>query len=233
MGTLTYPYSLTAGQAENVNHLNSNLTAISNVLNGSVDADNLAAGAVTGVKLASVVEAATGVNGASTRRGKCIIATEESTTSASYTTLTTPDRVQNIVLPTDGLLFVGYRALWKESSSGAARAALFLGANQLQTGDNSAAVVQESQSGGGSTGVYYALHTNNGGLISQDSSGVADTVDVTTGQVLGSASSSGYGAIAVIFAAAGTYTVSVQFKTSAGTVTAKSRKLWVWSMGFD
>lgn len=41
MATLTYPYTLTAGQPENVNQLNSNLSAISTVLNGGVDAANV------------------------------------------------------------------------------------------------------------------------------------------------------------------------------------------------
>lgn len=45
MGTLTYPFTLTAGQPENVNQLNSNLAAVATVLNGSVDATNLATSA--------------------------------------------------------------------------------------------------------------------------------------------------------------------------------------------
>lgn len=53
MGTLTYPYSLTAGALENVNHLNSNLTAIANVLNGSVEAANIANSTITSAKLAA------------------------------------------------------------------------------------------------------------------------------------------------------------------------------------
>src|SRR5687768_6755972 len=44
------------------------------------------------------------------RRGKSIIAAEESTSSTSYTTLTQPDRVQNVELPTDGLIAVAYNA---------------------------------------------------------------------------------------------------------------------------
>ena len=36
----------------------------------------------------------------------------------------------------------------------------------------------------------------------------------------------------MVFAAAGTYDISVQFKASSGSVTVKNRKLWVWTMGF-
>lgn len=53
MGTLIYPKTLTALQPENVNDLNSNLTAVASVLNGNVDANNITAGSVTDAKLAS------------------------------------------------------------------------------------------------------------------------------------------------------------------------------------
>lgn len=66
------------------------------------------------------------------RRGKSIIATEESRTNTSYGLLATPDRVQSVVLPTDGLLRVTFSALWKEASLGAARAAIFVGGSQLK-----------------------------------------------------------------------------------------------------
>ena len=41
-----------------------------------------------------------------------------------------------------------------------------------------------------------------------------------------------WGGFTFAFAAAGTYTVSVQFKASSGSVTASNRKLWVWTIGF-
>lgn len=62
MTSLSYPYTLTAGQPQNVNQLNSNLNAVATVLNGNVDNTNLASGAalanlsagsVTSAKLAS------------------------------------------------------------------------------------------------------------------------------------------------------------------------------------
>ncbi len=50
--------------------------------------------------------------------------------------------------------------------------------------------------------------------------------DVTTGQIVGART---YGArFLTIFAAAGTYKVSVQFKVATGKVTVKERKLWAW-----
>lgn len=56
MGTLTYPFSLTAGQPENVNQLNANLAAISTLLNGNVDAANLTDNSISLIKLATAVQ---------------------------------------------------------------------------------------------------------------------------------------------------------------------------------
>lgn len=54
MSTLVYPSSLVAGQPENVNDLNSNLNAISTVINGGLDNANIAASAgIVDTKLAS------------------------------------------------------------------------------------------------------------------------------------------------------------------------------------
>lgn len=54
MTTLTYPYTLTAGAPENVNQLNSNLTAISSVINGGITNGNLSGSAgITDANLAS------------------------------------------------------------------------------------------------------------------------------------------------------------------------------------
>lgn len=54
MGTLTYPYTLTAGQPENVNQLNSNLNAIASVINGGIANVNLSGSAgITDANLAS------------------------------------------------------------------------------------------------------------------------------------------------------------------------------------
>lgn len=59
--------------------------------------------------------------------------------------------------------------------------------------------------------------------------GCHDRADSRLRDIAGSANQFGF---VVLFAAAGTYDVSVQFKSSSGTVTAKERKLWVWTMGF-
>jgi hypothetical protein len=59
-------------------------------------------------------------NGAYSSGGKANIAAAESTTATSYAigNLTTPDRVQNVVMPTDGLIAVWYQAIWQNTVSG-------------------------------------------------------------------------------------------------------------------
>lgn len=197
--------------------------------------------------LAEDVEARLGYAGA--QGGKSIIATEQSRTNVAYGLLGTPDRVQDIVLPTDGLIFALYQAQWKSSNGfGAAWAAFFLGSNQLkvdahpQTGG--APVVQEA-GGPGPADTYAMLGT--GAASGWNSAGVGlnswlgnDLVakgnDVSTGQIIGTGPNTSGQRVAsgpvAIFAAAGTYDLSVQFKASVGSVTAKNRKLWVWTKEF-
>ena len=221
-----------------VNAFNTIVSAI----NGGLDTANLAAGAgitgaqlaaaagITASQLATAVQAAAGLNGASTRRGRSIIATEEARTDTAYGLMATPDRVSGIVMPASGLIFVGYQALWKESAgSNAARAAVFLGSNQLRSRDGTGAVaVQETSHGSSSANVYLPLGSHPGGLASGGGN-ISVASDVTTGQIVGE----GNRGLIAIHAAAGTYDVSVQFKASSGSVTAKERKLWVWSQAFE
>lgn len=243
MTTLVYPTTLVAGANENVNDLNSNLNAITAVVNGAIDSSNIANAGVSANNLATALAQMLGVtNVANTGRGVTVIATTEARTNTAYGTLTTPDQVTGIVLPTNGLLFVGYQATWQESVNNAARAAIFLGANQLQiASDNAAApAVQEAAIAAGGVSIDKPLRSTIGGLLCRPGTVTAYTGDVTTGQVLGALAPAdgtptallGYTGATTIFAAAGTYTVSVQFKASSGSVTAKNRKLWVWTMGF-
>lgn len=170
------------------------------------------------------------------QRGFTNISTTETRTNTAYGTLTTPDQVSNVVLPSTGVLVIALQATWQESVDGAARAAVFIGANQLQAAFGGGPAVQEA-SNGGAVAIDRALATHSLGLGSSagGSSASAHTGDVTTGQVLGTVSTldGGAGGPCYVFAAAGTYTVSVQFKSSSGSVTAKNRKLWVEARDYD
>lgn len=216
MADVSLPNTLTAGQPENVTHVQENDERLRDALNLDVDSGlaEPAGLSVTGT----------------TRRGKSIISTEQSTSSTSYTTLTTPDQVASVVLPTDGLIAVAYQAMWKNSVGSAGSAAIFLGSNQLKkyTEGDTAPTVQET--GGSSITGYVPLATGGGGLVRGGTN--TYTGHVTTGQIIGDLDDTNGAGVCYIFAAAGTYTVSVRFKASSGSVTVKERKLWVWTLGF-
>ena len=241
MGLLNYTTraNLVANTPENIADVTDCLDKIRTSVN-SIDAE----------QFSSSLEAKMGATSAG--RGKCIIATSESRSNTAYGTLTTPDQVSNIVLPTDGLMFVAYQATWQESVQAAARAAIFIGSTQLQiaaAGATAPLAIDAAVNNAGGTVVPAArdvpLASGPMGLYSQAGGGSslgAYGGDVTTGQVIGGGLYANptlgpggqpyqYGACC-IFAAAGTYTVSVQFKASSGSVTAKNRKLWVWTLGF-
>jgi hypothetical protein len=187
------------------------------------------------------VNVAGGFNeGANVRRGKCIVPGTDVRSNAAYGVMTTPDQVAGVVLPSSSLLHVAYQATWQESVSGAARAAVFIGANQLKQAfsGQAAPIVQAASIGGTNVNRNYPLGSSPIGLVSKQT--IADpeaayTGDVTTGQILGGGhspfDSANYfwGFFTVFGVAAGTYTVSVQFKASSGLVTASARSLWVWT----
>ena len=220
------------------------LTAIKTWANGNIDA----------VNLSNVLAAAVGVNlSGQTVKGSSIIATSESRTNTAYGTLPTPDQITGIVLPANALLRVWYNATWQESVASAARAAIFVGTNQLQAvysqfagGPVTEAAYTQSAS---PVNTNYALASCPIGLIGSSQSAYAG--DVTTGQAQGIATAaSGIElggvtepealAIPIPFGgpcdidnlSAGTYTISVQFKSSSGSVTVSNRRLRVQVIAF-
>lgn len=216
-----------AAGAVNSNALADDAVITSKILNSQVTTAKLATAAVTEAKLDTAIPSVLGINGAGIiRRGKSIIATEEARTNVAFGLLTTPDRVQNIVLPTDGLIVILYDAMIKSSGAATGSAAIFIGANQLKTdqGGTTSAVQAVNTAG---TDSYRHISTFSGGLAA---SGGVWTGSVTTGQTVNNNTSASFGC--AVFAAAGTYDVSVQFKATSGSVTAKERKLWVWTVGF-
>jgi hypothetical protein len=188
-------------------------------------------------------------NGAFSSGGKSIIATSEARSNTAYGTLTTPDTV-TVTMPTDGLIAVGYQATWQESVQGAAEAAIFIGANQLKAASGNGLPDAQSAVLGSpiSAATPTPLFTFGGGLGSMGAMGAGYSGDVTTGQIVGGAMPGGNirsklaittitqtgaaGGGLLVFAAAGSYAVTVQFKASSGSVTAANRKLWVWPLAF-
>jgi hypothetical protein len=166
------------------------------------------------------------------RRGKCNIATSESTTATSYAigNLATPDRVTQIVLPADAWIAVMYQAIWQNTVGSNGKAAVFLNTTQCKIGSGTGAPSNVEAAGptqANDDGLLFTASsspTGAGALVTTSGAGAA--TEVTTGQMIGDGISSG--GMVYCFAAAGTYDVSVQFKNSAaGTTTVKNRHLWV------
>lgn len=218
MGLLTYTRTLIAGTAENVNHVQDMFNDARTIINGNIDGDNLSTltGQSTGVSATGLI-----------RRGKCIIATEESRTNVAYGLLTTPDQVDNIVVATDGLLFVKYSALVKSSNINQGQTSIFLSGTQaVGVSGTGAPVASNGPVFGGTADDYDVLYTS-------VANSPASILELTTG--VGQASRGTpirLGSAICFEVAAGTYTVTVQWKAAAGSITAKERKLWVWSIGF-
>lgn len=151
------------------------------------------------------------------------IATEQERESATFGALTTKDEVTGVVLPTNGLIAIAYRGIFKSSVAAAGRAAVFIGATQLKTAAVGAPAVQEASTSGTA---FRTMTTFPGGLITDS---VESSSFVTTGQAL--VNSGGTGGLIYVFAAAGTYAVSVQYKATSGKVIAKERTLQVGVIG--
>lgn len=150
-----------------------------------------------------------------------VIATEQERENAAFGKLTTADEVTNVVLPANGLIIIGYRAFWKSTVNGAGRAAIFLGANQLKVWGVGVPTVQEATAEG--TSEIHPLVSSPNGVATI---GTVSTSTVTTGQAL----TAGQG-LCYVFAEAGTYSVSVQFKATSGKVAVKERVLQVGVIG--
>ena len=153
------------------------------------------------------------------------IETESERESATFGAMTLADEIKNVVLPTRGLIVVGYMAKWKCSVASAGRAAIFLGTNQLKNPQTASAV--EAEAGGTTEYSVLSSSVNTAGLATSTGGATALT---TTGMPLSASTGSG-GGLAYVFASAGTYNVSIQFRATSGKVFAKERTLWVGVIG--
>ena len=143
-----------------------------------------------------------------------IIATEQTRESASFGTLSTPDEITGVVLPTNGLILIRFLAVFKSSVAEAGEVGLFLGSNQIVAANG-------VNAGAHTTGTVFRLTYTTGTTEAMTVSGTTTSV-VSTGLSVQTL---------CISAAAGTYAVSAKFKASSGSVTAKERQLHVGVLG--
>lgn len=211
--SLTLPEIGKPDKTEDVK-LNTALTQIQTWGNGNIDEANLSSSLRSSLLLPTTEYQATKV-----------IATEEVRSSTSFGTLTEADQVK-VTIPEGFQLAVSYMATWRESVVGAARAAIFIAGNQLKAASTLgvAPVVQEA-SIGKTSGTNALLTSMTAGLSGSEAQATAYPGNVTTGQVIGVSTELARYGFCFIDIPAGTYAVSVQFKSSSGTVTVLNRKL--------
>lgn len=162
-------------------------------------------------------------------RGVSFNATTGTRTNVAYGALNdAADQVTGLVVPTNALVEIGVFATWQNSVANAGRAAIFIGSNQLKVSDGSAAPVVQEASMTFATINADAVLTSMPTGINSPPMAAAYTGSVTTGQVLGQVNASPFngGTFRIFNLAAGTYTISVQYKSATGSVTAKNRLLW-------
>lgn len=186
----------------------SNDAALAEVINGKLDNENIAAGAnIARSKLEGGAQGIAGQWYAPT-----IIATEQTRESTSFGTLSTADEITGVVLPSGGLIRIGYIANVKNSISNAGRVAIYLNSNQVGS------ILAESE-------VPWSLTANTFTNLSTVSDGRVIMALGSYGGVIGT--TGGYlGGMLEVFAGAGTYNVAVKFRSTSGSVTVKERKLW-------
>jgi hypothetical protein len=143
-----------------------------------------------------------------------VIATEESRTNAAFGTLTTADEITGIVVPENGLMQIRFALVMKSSVANAGSFGLFIDGNQALTASGILVGREVPVTGTG----FHLFASSVRGESFVERSPSEQTALPATGLAFG----------AVEFAAAaGTHTVSLRYKASEGTVTAKERKLWV------
>jgi hypothetical protein len=160
----------------------------------------------------------------------------DTTTSATYTTLgSPPEIIYDIPMAANTLFAVGYKALGQTTTSSAGICGFFLNENQIvKPTDNTAPIpMGGSVSGGGilNSDTYISTTGYLGGFTNPGS--VNPPTFVTTGMSMGSSTSPTIGGLVWCFIEdAGVYDLSMRWKVAAGTLTIKSRQMWIWTFAF-
>lgn len=191
----------------------------------TITSSNIQNATLTPTDFATLTNQQLGLSDGSVRNAYLGIATSQNSTSTSYGYLSTADRITNVVVPSEALLEIVYKAEWQCTDASQGRAAIFIGSNQLKIPDNSSPVVQEA-SQGSSTSVWQVLTTVAGKGLKSDNQSGSYSGDVSTGMIVGTVSQGG-GPVK-IYVPAGTYDIGVQYKVqTSGTLSIRDRKLWV------
>jgi len=225
------------------------LAEILKVVNGELDHENLREHGINESNLSeALITKLAEFVGLPLESKKSIIATEQSRESATYGTLATPDEV-TVTVPENGLIAVAFHASWANSVAEDGRAAIFVNGAQLNLCET--ATVAAVGPKGTVAEKWATLVSSPIGLVGSAASTIfLEGLPFAIGSMGGTGTPGGYnyetfatgveleigkgvpvGGEVKIAAAAGTYKVQVQYKSAAGKVTVKGRKLWAWVIG--
>lgn len=162
-----------------------------------------------------------------------LIATAETTTSASYARLATPDVLMVYVPASGSIVRVAYKSLMKISvASGTQALSLFIDGNQIKQPVNGAAPAVVDGVSGTLAATDLNIALGHGGF-SADSASSTGATDVSTGLFFG-VGASGFRAMApaeIVGLTAGWHVLEMRYKTSANTLTVNSRRFWAQVVG--
>jgi hypothetical protein len=150
----------------------------------------------------------------------CSVNAEESRTNTVFGTLPTPDEVKSVAVPANGLLVTFHYSRGKCSVASAGRVAWFIGANQMKIGGEAKEMSLGETTWNRVISSGFGFQPKTGGTETADGTGTILSPDVVTA-----------GTFCMFKAAAGTYNVSVQWRATSGSVTAKERITWVGVIG--
>lgn len=177
-----------------------------------------------------------------------VIAGPHSTESTSYVFLTEEDKIEGIEVATGAIVMLLYDATWEDNSGAIARAAVFVGANQLKAvaGNGAYSVVEARNNGLPNRKLPLLSHSI--GLVGAETNGETEgEVPPTTGVAMANIEKGLYAvngtnkevaapmpgnACFIRHLPAGTYAIGVKFKANtAGKVTARERRLIIATIG--
>jgi hypothetical protein len=195
---------------------------------GAVTANAMAAASVGPQNLTAALAQDLGINsGSVVGRGVTNVAAAQTTSGTSFGFLSTHDEVTGITLATNGLIKINYLAQVKVSA-GTGQAGLFINPGSGYVALNYPSSNNTfNQVSGSFTATHISPIVTNGNTLTTIASGSSDSTFVTTGMALPTA-----GGSIIVMAAAGTYSIGVQYLNSAGTTTAQNRTLWIETTNF-
>lgn len=190
---------------------------------GAVLSQNIAAGIIGSQHLSTALTEDLGLT--NTGRGYLNVAVQNTTSSTTFVYMTTQDLITGITMGSNGLILIDYQAL----VSGIGTVTLVLNGTPIVIGvANGAPAATGAQAAVNSTD-FGPLVTTGIGLAATTSNSTNST-EVTTGQILGTATGGG---TVRVWIPSGTYSVGVQYEATSGhSISAQNRHLWVRTENF-